>query len=362
MFSGTLVVAGQGLALVTATGPATEMGKIGRSLGTIELEATPLQRQMGRIVVRLAVAGAALCLLVAVLYGRSRGSLFDGLLAGLALAMSILPEEFPVVLTIFLALGAWRLSRKRVLTRRVAAIEALGAATVLCVDKTGTLTVNRMSVSRLVAGGEILQAAGRRNASRGVSRARGVRCSRQPDVAFRSDGTGDSRARPADACPDRAPPRGLGAPARVSSVARKARRHPRLEGSRARGVRDRGQRGAGSDCGPVSSPDRGGRSALRVSGEAGGGRAARSRGGPRPLSQRRAARKRPRLPLRAHGSPGPRGSPAGVGPRGHPRLQSRGNPGRHDHRGLPGHRREDREGDRAARRLRDDGSGARRTR
>jgi len=132
VFSGTLVVAGQGLARVTATGPGTEMG---------------------RIVLRLAAIGAALCLLVALLYGRSRGSLFDGLLAGLALAMSILPEEFPVVLTIFLALGAWRLSRKRVLTRRVAAIEALGAATVLCVDKTGTLTVNRMSVTRLVAGG-----------------------------------------------------------------------------------------------------------------------------------------------------------------------------------------------------------------
>src|SRR6266511_410787 len=160
VFSGTLVVAGQGLARVTATGPGTEMGRIGKSLGTIELEETPLQRQMGRIVLLLAAIGAALCLLVAFLYGRSRGSLFDGLLAGLALAMSILPEEFPVVLTIFLALGAWRLSRKRVLTRRVAAIEALGAATVLCVDKTGTLTVNRMSVTHLVAGGPPLDVTG----------------------------------------------------------------------------------------------------------------------------------------------------------------------------------------------------------
>jgi Ca2+-transporting ATPase len=156
VFSGTLVVTGQGLARVTATGPNTEMGRIGRSLGAIELEETPLQRQMGGIVLRLAVVGAALCLLVALLYGLSRGSLFDGLLAGLALAMSILPEEFPVVLTIFLALGAWRLSRKQVLTRRVAAIEALGSATVLCVDKTGTLTVNRMSVTRLAAGGDVL--------------------------------------------------------------------------------------------------------------------------------------------------------------------------------------------------------------
>src|SRR6266545_1362139 len=143
VFSGTLVVAGQGLARVTETGPGTEMGRIGKSLGTIELEETPLQRQMGRIVLRLAVVGAGLCFLVALLYGRSRGNLFDGLLAGLALAMSILPEEFP-----------------RVLTRRVAAIEALGAATVLCVDKTGTLTVNRMSVTHLVAGGPPLDVTG----------------------------------------------------------------------------------------------------------------------------------------------------------------------------------------------------------
>jgi Ca2+-transporting ATPase len=161
VFSGTLVVTGQGLARVTATGAGTEMGRIGKSLGAIELEQTPLQRQMGGIVLRLAVIGAALCLLVALLYGLSRGSLFDGLLAGLALAMSILPEEFPVVLTIFLALGAWRLSRKNVLTRRVAAIEALGSATVLCVDKTGTLTMNRMSVTRLAAGGRLLDVARR---------------------------------------------------------------------------------------------------------------------------------------------------------------------------------------------------------
>jgi P-type Ca2+ transporter type 2C len=160
LFSGTLVVAGQGLARVAATGSSTEMGRIGKSLGEIEMEKTPLQRQMGRIVARLAAMGAGLCLLVALLYGLSRGSVFDGLLAGLALAMSVLPEEFPVVLTIFLALGAWRISRKQVLTRRVAAIEALGAATVLCVDKTGTLTVNRMSVTRLVAGGRSLDVAG----------------------------------------------------------------------------------------------------------------------------------------------------------------------------------------------------------
>ncbi len=160
VFSATLVVAGQGLARVTATGAGTEIGKIGKSLVAIASEETPLQRQTGRIVRWLAMAGIALCALVVLLYGRSRGNLLDGLLAGLALAMSILPEELPVVLTIFLAIGAWRLSRKHVLTRRVPAIEALGAATVLCVDKTGTLTVNRMSVTRLLAGGRTLDVAG----------------------------------------------------------------------------------------------------------------------------------------------------------------------------------------------------------
>ena len=159
VFSGTLVVTGQALARVTATGPATDMGRIGKSLATVTSEESSLQRHTRRIVRWLATAGLALCAIVVLLYSRTRGSLLDGLLAGLALAMSILPEEFPVVLTIFLAIGAWRLSRKQVLTRRVPAIEALGAATVLCVDKTGTLTVNRMSVTHLVAGGRSLEVA-----------------------------------------------------------------------------------------------------------------------------------------------------------------------------------------------------------
>jgi Ca2+-transporting ATPase len=151
VFSGTLVVSGRGLAEVTATGPSTEVGKIGKSLQTIAAEKSPLQREISRIVRRLAVIGLAVCALIVVFHARARGSLLEGMLAGLAVAMSILPEEFPVVLTVFLTLGAWRISRNRVLTRRTAAIEALGAATVLCVDKTGTLTLNRMVVARLVA-------------------------------------------------------------------------------------------------------------------------------------------------------------------------------------------------------------------
>ena len=158
--SGTLVVSGQGVSEVTATGSATEIGRIGASLQRIGQEKSPLQRQIDRLVRRLGVVGVGVCVLIAVLYGRSRGNFVEGLLAGLAAAMSLLPEEFPVVFTVFLALGAWRISRRRVLTRRMPAIEALGETTVLCVDKTGTLTLNRMTVARLAAGDDELDAAG----------------------------------------------------------------------------------------------------------------------------------------------------------------------------------------------------------
>ena len=98
-----------------------------------------------------AAVGLSLCVVVIVLYGATRGNWMSGFLAGIALAMSLLPEEIPVVLTVFLAIGAWRMSQRRVLTRRMPAIEALGSATVLCVDKTGTLTLNQMTVRRLFA-------------------------------------------------------------------------------------------------------------------------------------------------------------------------------------------------------------------
>ena len=155
VFSATLVVQGQGVAQVMATGIHTEIGKIGKALQTVESEETPLQRETGRLVRNLAVAGLFLCTLVVFVYGMTRGDWLSGLLAGITLAMAMLPEEFPVVLTVFLALGAWRISRNRVLTRRVPAVETLGSATVLCVDKTGTLTQNRMSVSKLFAKGEL---------------------------------------------------------------------------------------------------------------------------------------------------------------------------------------------------------------
>jgi Ca2+-transporting ATPase len=154
-FSGTLVVSGQAVGIVKAIGTATELGKIGKALLSVEEERTPLQVQTGKVVRTFAISGGVLCVLVVVVYWLTRGNLLEGFLAGLSLAMAMLPEEFPVVLTIFLALGAWRISKFRVLTRRVPAIETLGSATVLCVDKTGTLTLNKMTVTDIVAGDQI---------------------------------------------------------------------------------------------------------------------------------------------------------------------------------------------------------------
>ncbi|HXU40348.1 MAG TPA: cation-translocating P-type ATPase [Blastocatellia bacterium] len=154
VYSGTLVIQGQGVAQALATGQQTEIGRIGRSLQEVETEQTPLQRETGRLVARLAVLGVTLCAIVVVVYGFTRANWYEGFLAGITLAMAILPNEFPVVLTVFLALGAWRISKKNVLTRRMPAVETLGSATVLCVDKTGTLTLNHMSVAMLFANGD----------------------------------------------------------------------------------------------------------------------------------------------------------------------------------------------------------------
>jgi len=156
VYSSTLVVQGRGIAQVKSTGINTEIGRIGKALRTVEQGETLLQRETGRLVRNLAIVGLSLCALVVVIYGFIRSDWLNGLLAGITLAMATLPEELPVVLTIFLALGAWRISQKQVLTRRVPTIETLGSATVLCVDKTGTLTLNRMSVSKLFARGEFL--------------------------------------------------------------------------------------------------------------------------------------------------------------------------------------------------------------
>ncbi len=152
VFSGTLVVGGQGLAEVRATGGRTVMGKIGKVLAEVGVDRTPLQREVDVTVRRLALGAALVCALIVVAYGLTRGDWLHGVLAGLTLAMALLPEELPVVFTVFQAIGAWRIARSNVLTRRMPALEALGAATVLCTDKTGTLTVNRMRVASLEAG------------------------------------------------------------------------------------------------------------------------------------------------------------------------------------------------------------------
>ncbi len=154
VFSGTMVVQGRGMARVTVTGQGTEIGKIGRSLQSLKSEKTPLQKETSRLVLIFAIIGAALCSILLIIYGLTRNNWLDGLLAGITLAMAILPDEFPVVLTIFLALGAWRISQNKVLTRRIPAVETLGAATVLCVDKTGTLTLNEMEIGELFASGQ----------------------------------------------------------------------------------------------------------------------------------------------------------------------------------------------------------------
>jgi P-type Ca2+ transporter type 2C len=154
VYSGTMVVSGLAIIRVLATGMNTEFGKIGRSLQSIETEETLLQKETRKIVRNLAILGGSLSVILAIVYGVTIGNWLNGLLASITLAMAILPEEFPVVLTIFMALGAWRISQSHVLTRRMPAIETLGSDTVLCVDKTGTLTMNHMSVSRIFAGDE----------------------------------------------------------------------------------------------------------------------------------------------------------------------------------------------------------------
>jgi Ca2+-transporting ATPase len=149
VYSGTLVIQGHGMAKVTGTGIHTEMGKIGKALQTITQEETLLKKETSHLVRSFATVGIILCVFVVIVYGMTRGDWLNGLLAGVSLSMALLPEEFSVVLLIFLSMGAWRMSKRQVLTRRMPAIETLGSATVLCVDKTGTLTMNRMILSSL---------------------------------------------------------------------------------------------------------------------------------------------------------------------------------------------------------------------
>ncbi len=154
LYSGTLLVRGHGLARVVATGARTEIGRIGSALESLGHAPSPLKLQMGALVKVLAFVALGASLFLIAAFGLLRGDWLAALLAGIALAMALLPQEFTVVLTVIPALGAWRLSRQQVLTRRIAAIETLGATSVLCADKTGTLTENRMTVAQLYVPGQ----------------------------------------------------------------------------------------------------------------------------------------------------------------------------------------------------------------
>jgi Ca2+-transporting ATPase len=157
VYAGTLLAQGSGIGLVTATGKSSAIGQIGKALQETHTATSPLRIQTDRLVNRLAIMAGILCLTLAIIYGATRGHWLDALLAGVSLAMASLPEEFPVILSVFMALGAWRISQRNVLTRRLDAIETLGATTVLCTDKTGTLTENRMVISGLYSNGQMLQ-------------------------------------------------------------------------------------------------------------------------------------------------------------------------------------------------------------
>lgn len=157
VFSGTLVTQGKANAVVTQIGMETKFGKIGHSLNTIESDETQLQKELKLLIKIFAIVGVIICVGVVILFYFSRGDFTQALLNGLAASMAILPEEFPVVFTVFIALGAWRLSSRHVLTRKPSAIETLGSATVLCSDKTGTITENKMQLNCIVQNSEITE-------------------------------------------------------------------------------------------------------------------------------------------------------------------------------------------------------------
>lgn len=149
IFSGTTVASGLAIATITAIGNETKLGKIGKSLESIEEEKTPLELQIGNFVKKMVILGAVVFLIVwAINYFKSY-SVLDSLLKALTLAMSIMPEEIPVAFTTFMALGAWRLMKMGIVVKQMKTVETLGSATVICTDKTGTLTENKMSLAKL---------------------------------------------------------------------------------------------------------------------------------------------------------------------------------------------------------------------
>ncbi|MEI6529399.1 MAG: cation-translocating P-type ATPase [Candidatus Falkowbacteria bacterium] len=149
VYSGTMLVSGQGIIVIKAIGHDTEIGRIGKILDSVEQDKTPLQKNFAQLVEYILIIAIILCLGVFGLNILTAHALIPSILSGITLAMAILPEEFPVVLAIFLSIGAWRLSQHQVLVRKMSVVESLGAATVLCVDKTGTLTMNQMKIAKV---------------------------------------------------------------------------------------------------------------------------------------------------------------------------------------------------------------------
>jgi Ca2+-transporting ATPase len=149
VFQGTTVTSGLAIARVTAIGNNTRLGKIGKSLEAIEDEKTPLELQINNFVKLMVLIGFIIFLVVWLINYISSQSFLDSLLKALTLAMSILPEEIPVAFTTFMALGAWRLMKTGIIVKQMKTVETLGSATVICTDKTGTLTENKMSLAEI---------------------------------------------------------------------------------------------------------------------------------------------------------------------------------------------------------------------
>ncbi|MEO0064913.1 MAG: hypothetical protein RI983_239 [Bacteroidota bacterium] len=149
VYRGSYVVGGLAISVVTAVGNASKLGKIGKSLSDIDAEPTPLEKQINRFVRNMAFIGILVFLIVWFINFQLSNNILDSLLQALTLAMSILPEEIPVAFTTFMALGAWRLMKMGIVVKQMKTVETLGSATVICTDKTGTLTENKMSIAGL---------------------------------------------------------------------------------------------------------------------------------------------------------------------------------------------------------------------
>jgi len=149
IYRGTTVTSGLAIATVTAIGNETKLGKIGKSIEGIVEEKTPLEVQIGNFVKKMVIIGAVVFVLFCGINYYRTGEILDSLLKALTLAMSILPEEIPVAFTTFMALGAWRLMKMGIVVKQMKTVETLGSATVICADKTGTITENKMTLARL---------------------------------------------------------------------------------------------------------------------------------------------------------------------------------------------------------------------